>query len=267
MDESDAYGCDVPIRQYSYSSSYSTRWKVEKTSSGAFRIAAGTGGELGFALAVGSYVLNINGIDIEQRTYTNDSNYQDEWFLFDMRDAALLAVPEADGRNRSSFFNNAIDYMQSWGYDDIYTRDADISWMECIGYLASSKITVFRSHGNKTGITTSDGHMTRSDLLALGENALSPAKLVIYGACSTGSGGLSANNLVTATEERGAETVIGFMDTIYTPPINDWCRDLFSLLSQGRTIKEACDALRDRYDDQSGLRDYIIAGNSNLTFN
>ena len=148
MDESDAYGCDVPIRQYSYSSSYSTRWKVEKTSSGAFRIAAGTGGELGFSLAVGSYALNINGIDIEQRAYTNDSDYQDEWHFVRLGDDVGILGITNEGHDHQSGFNFLMknSYALNGNSVDVLFSDS-VPTSQCLNLIQKSKIFASRSHG------------------------------------------------------------------------------------------------------------------------
>ena len=57
------------------------KWRVSYTDSGAFKITPKTGEANGRVLSVASYVINSNGVTIQQRDYVNDENYKDEWYI------------------------------------------------------------------------------------------------------------------------------------------------------------------------------------------
>ena len=65
-------------------------WDFSKTSSGAYKIGAKVGESNNRVLAVGSYILNINGIDVEQRNYSNNTDYIDEWIIIPVNNTVSL---------------------------------------------------------------------------------------------------------------------------------------------------------------------------------
>lgn len=64
-------------------------------------------------------------------------------------------------------------------------------------------------------------------------------QLVYYGACKTGEGGASAENLVNATFDRGARTVIGFTVIVDCNSCNTWTKAFMTNISNGYTVTYA----------------------------
>ena len=72
------------VKQYAYSSSNdSLLWKVTKLSNGAYTLTPKSGESYNRVLSVYNSG-DSNGTDLVQYTYTNDSNYKDEWLLIRM---------------------------------------------------------------------------------------------------------------------------------------------------------------------------------------
>ena len=70
----------VPIKQYASNTGTNTRWGFSISSSGNYIITAKSTGTENRVLSV-PLDANGNGTDLIQRTYSNDSNYRDEWIL------------------------------------------------------------------------------------------------------------------------------------------------------------------------------------------
>lgn len=79
--QNDATATDTPVVLRTGSLTNGMKWKISKTTSGAYKITPKTGESNNRVLAVGFYVLNNNGIDIKQRDYIDDTNYKDEWYI------------------------------------------------------------------------------------------------------------------------------------------------------------------------------------------
>ncbi len=60
------------------------KWKISVTSRGGYKITPKTGEANNRVLAVGWYAANVNGINIQQRDFVDDSNLKDEWELIDI---------------------------------------------------------------------------------------------------------------------------------------------------------------------------------------
>ena len=72
---------NATITQLSGGTATGQRWKFTKLSNGAYKISAKCGESSNKCLAVADYTTNENGILIQHKTFTNDSNYRDEWYV------------------------------------------------------------------------------------------------------------------------------------------------------------------------------------------
>lgn len=73
------------------------KWKVIKSNHNAYKIIPKTGEVNNRVLAVGWYVLNTDGIDIEQCDFTDDANYKDEWQIVTAIDIGMSTDNYTDG--------------------------------------------------------------------------------------------------------------------------------------------------------------------------
>ncbi len=235
------------VKQYGTQNDY-TLWLIDRTASGNLILTCKATGSSGVVLSV-PLNSNANGTNLTQLAYTDNTNYRDEWNIYIFKDASLIALPE--GYDRSSFFSVVEEYIYPIGYTDVFNNHEFVSQgmsnTELLNRMRCSRITLVRTHGSKTRITTTSGHLSISDLQNMSSSGLIHSGLIIYGACSTASGGATDNNLVVATVAAGARTVIGFEDVIYSVGCNRWCTKFFELYAayyenEEKTIE---DVLRD----------------------
>ena len=76
--QNDGTATDTPIVLRTGTLTDGMKWKVSVTTSGAYKITPKTGEPNNRVMAIESNSNN-NGIDIQQREYVNDGNYNDEW--------------------------------------------------------------------------------------------------------------------------------------------------------------------------------------------
>ena len=188
---------------------------------------------------------NVDGANLINLTYVSDSNHTDEW-VFHFSDVMLIAIKE--DYNRSDYFPNILDNLESIGYTYNYQNhdniDTPVTKDDLLAYMQESRIFVVRTHGSATAIGANQGDLDRTDLLSLPLNALQRSELIIYGACWTANQE-AGDNLVDATIQRGARTVIGFEDPIPAYGCNYWCEKFFEYyaeysLVEGKTLLDVC---------------------------
>ena len=114
----DSTANDQPVVLRTGSLTNGMKWKVSGTASGAYKLTPLTGEANGRVLAVGWYVVNTNGIDIEQRDYVADDNYKDEWLLSDA----------------SLYFATVNNYFDN-GYSVYYSENTGTSTSKVSGYM------------------------------------------------------------------------------------------------------------------------------------
>ncbi|MBE6694050.1 MAG: hypothetical protein E7589_04730, partial [Ruminococcaceae bacterium] len=265
------------VKQYAVQNNY-TLWRIDRTSSGnlTFQCKVYQGTDAVMAVPTAS---TVNGTNLIMAAYTDNTTYRDEWTLHITKDISLIALPE--NYNRSDYFPDILGYMDDIGYDDGYhnhdTISEGVTRDELMERLTYSKITLVRTHGSQTSISTSDVSLNRSYLMSCSDDILQYSELIIYGACETAKGGENAENLVAATVEAGARTVIGFEDPVFAGACNRWCKKFFEYYSMyyddpNYTIEDICIATNEYAITQpnySGtidggtlvtLANYVVAG-------
>lgn len=97
-------------------------------------------------------------------------------------------------------------------------------------------------------------------------NALKGERLVIYGTCEAGKGGLYGANLVNTTYEKGAQTVIGFQGLTYVNEMNRWLytfltKSVDEKLTVNEAMLEADSEVRRLFSGSlGGLGDRLVRG-------
>lgn len=153
------------------------------------------------------------------------SNKLDEWLIETITNHDVVFLGILDKNPRGDYFENALSELSSAGYtSNNFAKAAFFGVDFILNYMSRSKIFMIRTHGLDDSIKTSTSGIISTS--TLDNVSLSNVDLVIYGACYTGKGGLEANNLVTATHNRGARTVIGFQPSVNTALCEIWY-DLF----------------------------------------
>ena len=252
----DQTGNDVPVVLRTGTITNGMKWKVTATASGAYKITPKTGEANDRVLAVGWYLINSNGVDIEQRDYVEDGNYKDEWKLYrtDGKTVMLVAIKDIDDRDRVTEYDEVFGYLNDYGYSDfnfVYTEY--FSAADCLNQMAEASIFVSRSHG------TSDSNETILKLYRDGEcNSrlystdiyngsalvdLSSLELAIFAGCNTAQNTDTGRNLVDASVNAGAGCAIGFNDTVDCYDANEWVERFFYYhYYLGLNVTVSCDS-------------------------
>lgn len=166
------------------------------------------------------------------------------------------------GHDHTGFFNNPIisGYTKS--------THTDISGQDMLSVLCNSTVFLSRSHGNRTLITGNGSNMNMTMVSNLPNGALNNLKLVYYGACSTGEGGITGANLVNATYDRGAQIVIGFGESVGCNSCNTWTKAFMTSISNGTTVAVAMVNADNAFTGANGATDIrTVRGNTNVVIN
>ena len=181
------------------------------------------------------------GAEVFQYTYTVTENTNDDWYLEPTAHKAFSTIGITDaGHDHTSYMDRLSNPAACIGYSQ-WNQSIDTSVNNIEWYYDHSSYLVIRSHGAQNRIVLGDGDLTRSDVLSWSSSRLNDMRLVLYSACSTGAGGASADNLVNATFDRGAKTVIGFQDAVNCDQANTWTKEFFIAAGErGKSVGEAC---------------------------
>ena len=285
--------------QESCSNNDTQKWKISQSTSGnlVFRPKSAELYTTDWCMSAGAYSLSDR--DVEQREYTNDSDYKDEWRLFGYRKTMLLAYDDTV-EDRALLYDDIRDLL---------VGDTENNFMaveilefgfttELIEFFENSEIIVLHTHGEQTGIYRGsdaahpDENFDNYIRIQAFQNVdLSDLRFVVLltcnGAVDFDEAHITNNtphNIVEQLVISGAETVVGFDDETSVYASNIFAAALFNdMVVYGSSVKEAVDLLGtpidEGYDEERlmyGVSDtwiqdvvelLIIAGNENYTIN
>ena len=276
---------DADIILSSYNGGAGQFWKIEETSNGRYKISPACGISDNRVLCVNDALFGAtgNGLDIKSRTYTNDSNYKDEWIL--------EAVPYTfygitnTGHDHQSALNNVITSLNSDGYSvNPVLKTGAISPSVSKKDLKESALFTIRCHGQvvlyanstlaaATAIALNDStyqtigfysdiwnsSMTSEEYICSTDN-FSQLDLALLIGCETSYG--TTNNLPFQIVNHGAKTAVGFSENILCSNANKWTEDFYFYLSMGYTVQESVAYAKSKSTAESGLKSAQIDGDS-----
>lgn len=276
--EGDISTTNVSLVQESYSGANRQQWKITQTDAGYFKIKPRSSEDLDddLAMAVGWGLPNdVNGINIEQRVYADDEDYQDEWQVCNFDTSLLMAIEDVDGAARDEYFAFTEEHLQTVKNSMISTVST-IEFSECtvtnmISYLKSSDIFIIHTHGNKDRFQIGDGSVITMQNLQ--NTDLSNIDLAVLLTCRTGRDFNRSNienndpqNMVEQMVVCGAETVIGFSEDTYVSDCNNFAPDLMKkIIKDGLSVQDAVDSIEYKWprylDNMADIA--VIGGNVN----
>lgn len=188
--------------------------------------------------------------------------------------AILLGVTNS-GHDHTSCLTTIQSDIANCAYTSISKKTGSFTTATVRNYLDSNNNSLFvsRSHGVKspapqtyTGLwlndTTPEVYLFNTDLPT--SLNLSNLQLAMFIGCYTGAGGSTATNLPSTVVARGAETAVGFSQSIMCPKANQWTIAFFNLMNNGYTVQAACETLAAQTTyNGSGLGSFVICGNKN----
>lgn len=269
---------EVALIQQPYSNLSRKKWKITKSSSGAYilRPKSSEGYSTDWCMCAGDQFLWItDGLNVEQQAYVNNSSYEDEWIICDFDTSLLLAIDDSDGSSRHSYFSSTKSNLQTEKNGTISitstARYSSASVATMIGYLQSSNIFIVHTHGYQNGFKISNSgttFITSTDLTGINLSNLSFALLMT---CHTGDNYDPANitnntpvNIIEQMVICGAETVVGFNDSTWVYDCNKFGPDITSkLISGGLSVDDAIESISYTFYIKNMWQIAVVAGNGN----
>ncbi len=200
----------------------------------------------------------------------------------DVNGRAVLMGVTNSGHNHTSCLSTIGTTLTNCQFTPYYSFRTTNTSTGVMSYLNNVSNTVFvsRSHGGViysgstqvgTRILLNDDesnpvYFSSTDITT--SRDFSNLRLAMFIACYTGIGGSGEPNLVNVTVARGAETAVGFKQSIPCSTANTWTVSFFNLMEDSFTVYEACSYLA-ATSSFSGttLTDVTICGNRNLVLN
>ena len=275
--ENDGTATDTPVVLRTGTLTDGMKWKIDKTTSGAYKITPKTGEANNRVLAVGFYVMPNNGTPIKQRDYVQDDNYKDEWVICSYDHTILLAIDDSDGSSRHTYFSETkanLEQEKNAMVSVVSTsRYSSCSVDDMIAYLQENEIFIVHTHGMQTGFKISNDGITYITMEHLRDADLSNISLALLMTCNTGvnysDDHILNNTPVNIVEQMvlcGAETVVGFKDTTMVYDCNKFAPDLTSrLVDGGLSIEDAIDDISYTFYIKNMASIAEIGGNNNNT--
>jgi len=143
---------------------------------------------------------------------------------------------------------------------ELYKAMDGVAWI-------NADILLFSGHGSSTGmnfgfrITAKDLKTVKSGDIDIAAH-MPHVKLVTFAGCETA---LGAKNITKSAVEYGAETAVGWTDTVYGGSHSNWLCRYNNRLAEGDTVEEAVDFANSFiYLPGSGVKTVVIEGNEDL---
>ncbi len=253
------------------------QWTITRTSRGTYVIRPRSGESYSkdWCMCAGTSFLGItDGLNVEQKEYSNDSSLKDEWYLYNTYITSLLAIADVDGGNRNSYFTPTSQYFSHWVSESVYTETyTSYTVQDMIQCMQRSSIFYIHTHGTRTSFKISNSlYITTSDLANVNLTHMDFALLLT---CDTGKGGYDQARVNAGTPynmvERlvccGVKTVIGFSDETKLGACN-WLAENFTqlMLETDTTIAEALRSLSNNTQYLSTVSCAVVGGNANFQF-
>ncbi len=235
------------IRQYDTSSDY-TLWRFVETTSGNFKLICKATESSGNVLAV-PLNANSNGTNLTMISYTDNTNYRDEWIIRDT--SVLLAIDDTDNAKRYIYFTQTQTNLETKknGRASIVStaRYSAATVVDMLDYLQSYDIFIVHTHGDQTGFKISNTGTKFIRVNNLVGQDLSNISFALLLTCNTGKNynatNITNNTPVNIVEQMvicGAETVVGFDGDTWVSDCNVFAPDLtYRLVNEGMSIEEA----------------------------
>lgn len=251
------------------------KWKIAKTSSGAYKLIPLTGEANGRVLTLENGTLGIansNGNVLQQRDYVDDSNYKDEWIICEYDTSILLAMEHSDGGDRDDYFTYTAESLQS-EKNGIVSVVSTVQYSSCsvhnmLNYLQNNNIFIIHTHGDYDKFMLSEtSYLNMTDLNNVD---LSNIKFALLLTCYAGVGYSNSHivnnspyNIIEKMVLCGAESVIGFNTDTDIDDCNVFAVELMEkLILEDCTIQQSISMLDRSYFRTNIIDTAVIAGNA-----
>ncbi len=279
-----------PLIQRIFSDLSCQKWKIYPTTRSTYilRPSSAVDFDTDWCMSAGSGLIVEEGRDVEQRSYSNDEDYKDEWEFIDFNSAFFGAVSIEGEWDRDLFFEEAKEYLKYVHQNTTTTVNTltyeYISQSNMLNHMQSHDIFIVHTHGLQNMFMLGydyrfdpNGEEVWLTMDYLQGKDLSNLKLALLITCETGTGydpaHITSNTPVNIIEQMvicGAETVLGFNDVTHVTDGNVFAKEITYYMSQGDTLRRCIDELG-RYQPDipyffEDMKDRVeIAGNDQVT--
>lgn len=205
------------------------------------------------------------------------------------RSIRLYGVTNA-GHDHASSLRYVSNLLDSYGYTDNALLTGYFHPDTFKAQLKAARIVTTRSHGYivtidsavfATGLLLNDGSTGNKYYIINRQCALSGAAytyiadsdvftsldLALFIGCETALTGTDQSNFAKRIFEQGARVTVGFEDSIYCDPSNDWTEMFYECFLAGNSVSNAVDYASLRVTALTGLRSATIYGDEEFTIN
>ncbi len=279
VSSSQTSGQDVSLIQEAYTGANRQQWKLAQAGDGSYKLSLRSSENLSseLVMAVGdNSSSDYDGVSVEQRVYTDDTIYQDEWelFLFGENRYKLLAYI-GDSQERKDYITKVSPLITTYLGNDIYTHSyRTVEKDDMKRLMCDSDIFIVHTHGEEFAFyTSSSDFLSMDDIYDLN---LSNMKFALLLTCYSGKDYNESNitnnhpvNMIERMVCNGAETVVGFNVETYPKDCNEFADNFLKYaLKDGKSVAEAIDsATNTAYTYGLEREDVVIGGNVDLYLN
>ncbi len=283
---------EVALVQETYSNLSRKKWKITKSSSGAYilRPKSSEGYDTDWCMCAGDQFLWVtDGLNVEQKAYVNNSSYKDEWILelLDSYKITFYGISNS-GHDHSSCLETVKGNLYDDAFNNVTLKTGAISSNDCLSDLKNTNVFTSRSHGHlivwagtttaaSTGIILNDeegtgmvalyshfwSNMTSGSTSVAATDSFTGLNMVLFIGCETAYDGVTGRNLPAIVSSQGAEVAIGFSENINCSDANKWTKDFYTYLLEGHTVQESVDYASGNRSAASGLKSAVVCGNGN----
>ena len=247
---------NVTLIQKQYQGSDYQKWRITEISNHQYVIKckASEIASTDFVMASDSMQNNsAEGVNIQQREYTNDSVRSDEWNVA-LFTYGLLTPGQSGYEEEATGLLNSINI----NIKDCHTigeTAIGMSKEELFDILPRCNVFISMSHGSQSQEMqikhNPDTYIEIDDIDSLENGSLCNVKLLVLMHCYLGADYANGDNIANAFAAKGVNVVISFPDKIrYFCEL--WIANLTDSIAQGNTIEDAilqADASLHRFDE------------------
>ncbi len=256
----------LSLVQKAYTGLPQQEWKISLSSSGAYVFRPKSAVNSSFDWCMSGGVIDYT---VRQFEYANDSDYIDEWYLFNTfgSDAMLMGITITN-HSQYPVYGSIMPRLLDLGYSDFnYILTDSISSQNVLNGMENAHIYVSMSHGysDETGghlLLCEDGtsELHAFDIYNFSTNTalidLSDCELMIFIACY--SGAHDTKSLPHAAVQAGAQNAIGFQEEVVCSESFTWLECFFKYYALGYNIEQANEKAIQEQGGNGNIDSFII---------
>ncbi len=185
----------------------------------------------------------------------------------------LCGIHHSDGADRTSWISTSKNYYINGNSASVTTKEY-FSATNLASYLHSADVLVIQSHGAQNNIMAVNNYgletlLTKTDVNGWTANYLNGTHLIFLAACECAKGGTNGNNIAKAMYNKGANTVIGYSQSVNTNVNKKFIGEFNSSYAYGVSVSTsllvALQRVNNTYGSPYGTDSYTVFGSTSAT--